>query len=90
MLGVPVVTCLRAFFSLHARLRVRETPGIPCALLLVWGVMTGKARADHAARMRTRVLVVIASEAKQSIQQYDGKLQGWIAASRYAFLAMTD
>jgi hypothetical protein len=30
--GVPVVTCLRAFFTLHARLRVRKTPGFPCAL----------------------------------------------------------
>ena len=30
--GVPVVTCLRAFLLLHARLRVRLPPGIPHAL----------------------------------------------------------
>ena len=30
--GVPVVTCLRAFLFLHARLRVRSCTGIPCAL----------------------------------------------------------
>jgi hypothetical protein len=30
--GVPVVTCLRAFLLLHARLRVRSRTGIPCAL----------------------------------------------------------
>jgi hypothetical protein len=32
--GVPVVTCLRAFLFLHARLRVRSCTGIPCALFL--------------------------------------------------------
>ncbi len=32
--GVPVVTCLRAFLLLHARLRVRSCTGIPCALFL--------------------------------------------------------
>jgi hypothetical protein len=30
--GEPVVTCSCAFFILHARLRVRRAPGIPCAL----------------------------------------------------------
>jgi hypothetical protein len=30
--GVTVVTCLRAFYSLHARLRAHRAPGIPCAL----------------------------------------------------------
>jgi hypothetical protein len=31
--GEPVVTTLVCFLYLHARLRVREAPGIPCALL---------------------------------------------------------
>jgi hypothetical protein len=30
--GVPVVTCLRAFYFLHARLRVRRASGFSCAL----------------------------------------------------------
>jgi hypothetical protein len=30
--GEPVVTMLVCFFILHARLRVRRAPGIPCAL----------------------------------------------------------
>ena len=30
--GSPVVTMLVCFFHLHARLRVRRAPGIPCAL----------------------------------------------------------
>ena len=30
--GSPVVTMLVRFFILRARLRVRKTPGIPCAL----------------------------------------------------------
>jgi hypothetical protein len=30
--GVPVVTLLVCFFHSHTRLRVRQTPGIPCTL----------------------------------------------------------
>ena len=30
--GVTVVTCLRAFYFLHARLRVQRAPGVSCAL----------------------------------------------------------
>jgi len=32
--GEPVVTTLACFFHLHARLRVRQAPGIPCALFI--------------------------------------------------------
>jgi hypothetical protein len=32
MFGEPVVTYLRAFSILHAELRVRLAPGIPCSL----------------------------------------------------------
>src|SRR3954463_1485480 len=33
--GVTVVTMLVCFFILHARLRARRAPGIPCALILL-------------------------------------------------------
>ena len=52
MSGEPVVTCLRAFFILHARLRVRRAPGIPCALCFFEGHESGIARARTAARRR--------------------------------------
>src|ERR1700727_2281365 len=34
--GATVVTCLRAFYLLHARLRARLAPGIPHALKGGW------------------------------------------------------
>jgi hypothetical protein len=35
--AVTVVTCLRAFSTLHARLRAHRAPGIPCALVISEG-----------------------------------------------------
>jgi hypothetical protein len=35
--GVTVVIMLVCFFILHARLRARRAPGIPCALLNLQG-----------------------------------------------------
>jgi hypothetical protein len=43
---VTVVTTLVCFFHLHARLRARRAPGIPCALCL---------RRNHAARTRNYI-----------------------------------
>ena len=35
---------LACFLHLHARLRVRRTPGIPCALFFLRGTLLGKTR----------------------------------------------
>ena len=43
---------LVCFFPSHTRLRVRLAPGIPCALLLLSRVMSGKARTQFAPRER--------------------------------------
>src|ERR1700761_2389090 len=66
MSGVPVVTCLRAFFTLHARLRVRGASGIPCALLIS-RVMVRKTRADQAAGLLSHVLSAVVGWAKRSV-----------------------
>jgi hypothetical protein len=75
------LTCtdLWASFLFSPRgLRVRPAPGIPCALRLSEGQRRCKARACHAARMLRCALIVIASEAKQSICPLAAR---WIASS---------
>jgi hypothetical protein len=54
--GVTVVTMLVCFFILHARLRARRAPGIPCALFnegrTIWqnsGVFVPRASEDVSA-----------------------------------------
>src|SRR6266436_7577515 len=47
--GVTVVTMLVCFFHLHARLRARRAPGIPCALCLSGRTVLAKPRAHRAA-----------------------------------------
>src|SRR5436190_20227112 len=49
--GVTVVTMLVCFFTLHARLRARRAPGIPCSLYSR-GWPLAKLGRFHAARMR--------------------------------------
>src|SRR5436305_5916742 len=53
--GVTVVTMLVCFFILHARLRARRAPGIPCSLLLVLGRNFGVRTRAPAARSRSCV-----------------------------------
>jgi hypothetical protein len=64
-------------FFLHARLRARRAPGIPCALCFSGG---HELQASDASRREKAVLflIVIASEAKQSILSS----AAWIASRR--------
>src|SRR4029077_14620171 len=62
---VPVCSCALAIVFLHARPRVQQAPGVPCALFRTEDFST--ARAYHAARTRTHESTVIASAGKQSI-----------------------
>src|SRR5690242_20447504 len=54
MFGVPVVTLLVCFFHSHTRLRVRKTPGFPCALRFMRGTKDGTTR-TNTSRERERV-----------------------------------
>src|SRR3569832_2554352 len=56
MFGVPVVDLTACFHSLHAELRVRKTPGIPCALSSREGQRTMyNSGADCVARRLVRI-----------------------------------
>jgi hypothetical protein len=53
--GGPVVDLLVCFFQLHAWLRTRQAPGIPCALSLGEGTTIGKPRQQAAAATQSRI-----------------------------------
>ena len=52
----PVCSCAHSYAQLHTRPRVQRAPGLPCALILEGKEISGKARAQCVARMRTCVL----------------------------------
>ena len=78
---------LVCFSLLHARLRVRKTPGIPCALAFVRAIDlqdSGKACRGNA---KVCLLVIARSDAtKQSMfracAEMDCFAEGWIASLR--------
>src|SRR3954463_8209207 len=83
--GVTVVTMLVCFFILHARLRARRAPGIPCALMLFWGERfmhrSGASRREMA-EVCAISTAVIASEAKQSIFDLAMPSRGLLRSAR--------
>jgi hypothetical protein len=75
---VTVVTMLVCFFILHARLRVRRAPGIPCALWLEQG-NSGKPRVHRTARMRNCIHVIARSESDEAIHSLFARPDGNIS-----------
>ena len=68
---------LVCFLPLHTRLRVCRTPGIPCALR-IRGTRRCITRAQHAARMRGRILC--RCERRQSLRAYCPSFQMSVAS----------
>ena len=93
-LRCPVCSCAHFLCTLHTRPRVQRASGIPCALYFRGRKISSKPRAQCAARTRSRVLSVIASEAKQSIARHNESMDCFVAYApvrkRFAFVAGND
>ena len=99
VLRCPVCSCALCFVPSHTRSRVQRAPGLPCALSIRGREVSCKARADDAARSRSRIWpslsatnaerLCMRAQREPGIHRARQHAARWIPGSRFARPGMT-